>query len=285
MWRGGQQAAGMENNSRPVRAVLTKHEEAVLGRRIEAGLVARAARRGEVRCPHDASAAELDRIDAQGRAAFDELVARNLALVGYVVNPIARATGLDRDDLAQEGMIGLLEAVQRFDPHRGSFASCALPRIRMRAWDEAVTAHGTLGLPARRARRWRRAVAVRTELKEHLEREATAEEIAERLGDSGGAVRSLLTFTPTCHLTDDHASVVVSQPPDETVAAEVVALLSVLPEVHRTVLVLRHGLSGEAPMSTRELGQRLRLSASSVRRYEQSALAMLRHGGRDTLAA
>ena len=275
----------MEKLSGPVMAVLTKQQEAVLARRIEAGLAAAAARRGELSAPSDASSTELARIEHEGRAAFDELVARNLALVGYVVNPIARATGLDHEDLDQEGVIGLLEAAQRFDPARGGFASCALPRIRMRAWDEAVTAHGALGLPARRARRWRRAVAVQAELSERLAREATPDEIGEQVGATGGAVRSLLTFRPACRLTEDHAAALASEPVGEDHRSDLAGLLRRLPALHRTVLLLRHGLAGEAPMSTRELGERLGLSASSVRRYEQSALAMLRAATAGPLAA
>lgn len=264
---------------------LTKQQEAVLARRIEAGLAARAAAAGDLRRPGGATASELARIEEEGSAAFDELVARNLPLVGYVVNPIARMTGLDRDDLAQEGMVGLLEAARRFDPQRGGFASCALPWIRMRAWDEAVTAHGALGLPARRARRWRRAVAAQAELAEQLARTPTPDEVAVRAGESEGTVRTLLTFRPTCRLTDEHEQVLPAALPAPEGSLDLGGLLRGLAPVQRRILVLRHGLGEGEALTTVEIAERVQLSASTVRRYEQSALATLRAAANGPLAA
>lgn len=274
----------METQLRPV-ATLTKDEEAVLARRIEAGLAARAAARGELRAPAGATDAELEVIAEDGQAAFEELIACNLLLVGYVVNPIVRATGLDREELAQEGFVGLLEAAWRFDPARAGFATCALPWIRMRAWDDAVTAHGALGLPARRARRWRRAVAAHAELAERLERRPTTDEIADEAGESEGVVRSLLMFQPVCRLTDEQAGVLAVPVEPEVPEVDLSGLLRALPPVQRAILALRHGIGGEAAMSTAQIAERLRLSASSVRRYEQSALAALRASTAGPLAA
>lgn len=265
---------------------LSKQQEAALARLIEAGLAARAAASGGLRTSCGATASELARIEDEGRAAFDELIARNLPLVGYVVNPIARMTGLDREDLAQEGMVGLLEAARRFDPQRGGFASCALPWIRMRAWDEAVTAHGAVGLPARRARRWRRAVAAQAELAERLARTPTPDEVAAHAGESEGTVRTLLTFRPACRLTDEHEQVLpAALPALEEGPLDLGGLLRGLAPVQRRILVLRHGLGEEEALTTAEIAERVQLSPSTVRRYEQSALAILRAAANGPLAA
>lgn len=274
----------METQLRPV-ATLTKHEEAALARRIEAGLAAKAVQRGELRVPEGATQTELERIATDGQEAFDELISCNFSLVGYVVNPIARATGLDREELTQERFVGLLEAAWRFDPARAGFATCALPWIRMRAWDDAVTAHGTLGLPARRARRWRRAVAAHTELAERLDRRPTTEEVADEAGESEGVVRSLLMFQPVRRLTDEQAGALAVPVAVASNDADLSGLLRALPSVQRAILALRHGIGGEAAMSTPQIAERLRISPSSVRRYEQSALAALRASTVGPLAA
>lgn len=275
----------METRRRPVTATLTKDEEAVLARRIEAGLAARAALCGELRAPAGATPGDLEAVARDGREAFAELIERNLPLIGYVVNPIARSTGLEREDLDQEGMVGMLEAAWRFDPAKASFATCAIPWIRMRAWDEAVTVHGSLGLPARRARRWRRAVAAHAELTERLARTPTSEEVAEQAGESGAVVRSLLTFRPACRLGPDHD---VPQPPltaDGEDAPDLGALLRRLTPVQRRILALRHGIDGHPELTTGEIAERLGCSPSTVRRYEQSALATLRALASGRLAA
>lgn len=256
--------------------MLSRQEEADLARRSEAGLAAEAALAGAITAPADATVGELVRLAEQGRQAFFDLVERNLALVGFVVAPIARATGLDREELIQEGRVGLVEAAQRFDPSRGSFASCAIPWIRMRAWDEAVTAHGSLGIPPRRARQWRRAVAMRDALAGDLARAPKVEEVAAQVGESVTVVRSLLRFRPACRLTPEHECAVPAAAPDDADAPDVSAMLAGLSPLHRRILILRHGLAGTPAHSTSEIAAALRCSASTVRRYEQAALEAVR---------
>ena len=265
--------------------MLTPQQETDLSRRIEAGLVADAVAAGMFAAAAGATPEELARLSAQGRAAFAELVERNLALVGFVVAPIARATGLDRDELAQEGRVGLVEAAWRFDPTRGSFASCAIPWIRMRAWDEAVTAHGSLGMPPRRARQWRRALAIRDALASGMARAPRLDEVAAQTGESEAVVRSLLAFRPACRLTPEHEEAVTAAEPREVAALDVSGMLARLSPIQRRILVLRHGLGGEEMLSTARIADVLRCSPSTVRRYEQAALTLLRGAGEGALAA
>lgn len=229
---------------------------------------------GAITAPVDATVGELVRVAEQGRQAFFDLVERNLALVGFVV-AIARATGLDREELIQEGRVGLVEAAQRFDPSRGSFASCAIPWIRMRAWDEAVTAHGSLGIPPRRARQWRRAVAMRDALAGDLARAPKVEEVGGAGGRVGSGGPSLLRFRPACRPRPSMVRMPAAAP-DDADAPDVSAMLAGLSPLHRRVLILRHGLAGTPAHSTSEIAAVLRCSASTVRRYEQAALEAVR---------
>lgn len=252
-------------------------------RRMEAGLAARAALSGDLARPADATDSELLLIALDGDAARAELAAANIGLVGYAVHPVAERTGLDRDDLFQEGMLGLMEAIGRFDPRRGSLANIAVPRIQMRVWDAAVTAHGALGLPARRARLWRQARSVESRLASELSRTPTASEIAAACGEREPVVVELLAYRPACALTPLH-DVVTDEP---EVPADPLALYRLLRRLDRSAraLVLRlYGLDGRGAASYAELARDLGCSVSTIRRREKTALMLMR-AGTDLVAA
>lgn len=263
---------------------LTRYQEAALVRRIEAGALAAAALSGEFPAP-DAAPAELALLVREGGDARAELAHRNLALVWYVVNPIALRTGLEADELGQEGFIGMMEAIDTFEPERASFATWALPRIRMRVWDAAATVHGSVGMPARRARQWRRALATASDLMVRLARTPDVAEVARETGEPVATVRQLLAFQPPCTLTDEDAAPWADPMPADGDHLAVRRLLRRLETGDREVLTRLYGLDGAPTMSHVAVARALGRSESTIRRRERIALRLLRAGTPADLAA
>jgi len=271
--------------SRTSRAPLTRAEESALARRIEAGVLAGAIRAGhEPRWAH-LPEADLAALERDGRDARDELVRRNAGLVWYVVHNVADRAGLDRDELFQEGMGGLLEAVDRFDHARGGLAAFAVHRIRLRVWEAAVTANGAVCLPPSRARQWRAVRRMEAELSSELRRRPTADEVARACALSVATVAPLLTFRPPKALAPgDDAPRHEPEPRHPVGPAAVSQLLLELGDVDRTILTHRYGLGGHPALRPVDVGRLLGLSESTVRRRERLALARLRSGVRERAA-
>lgn len=267
--------------TRPARSAdrLTLTEEAALARRIEAGVLARALRAGEWAMEHGPAPADLDALERDGVRAHEVLVSSNLGLVWLVVRPIAARSGLERAELFQEGMVGLLEAIPRFDPTRGSFATCALPWVRMRVWEAAATALGSLGLPPGRAKAWRQVRALEASLTSELGRVPDPGEVAAACGRSEGSVRALLAYEPVGHLGDVEPADRSEPPaPVGSDAVSVRRLLRRLDAFDRAILAHRFGLGGRASRTCGEVAALLGRSEATIRRRERAALALLRAG-------
>jgi len=269
--------------------LLTADDETTLSLTIEAGLLARQALEGQGR-PPGASDDELATLQDRGAAAYTRLVAANLRLVTLVTSPVARRSGLDADELLQEGVLGLLEAARRFDHTRGTrFATFALPWIRMRVAEQAMTRFGGVGLRAGRARRWVRLRATQGTLQARLGRLPTIDELAAAVGFPAGQVRELLEYSPPQSLGDPElvaARAAMVQPEEEVDELALARMLRVLPADERAILVRLYGLPPHPMQSYEEVGAELSMSESTVRRRERAALARLRAlAGREDLAA
>lgn len=257
------------------RAVESASREREMARRIEAGVFAAAILSGVASCPPGVTAAELARVVADGQSAHHQLVRRHIGLVWFVARPAAERTGLDRADLVQEGIIGLLEAITRFDPDRGRFATFALVHIRGHVGDATATALGRLGLPAKRAHSWWQVRAVAHRLSVELGREATVEEVAEASGRRSAQVAELLAWEPVQALPADTsfgpALPAVDRLPDTTMD-----LMRGLSPQARRILAHRFGLGGGSPQSYAAIARTLGVSEATVRRRERAALQLLR---------
>ncbi len=259
--------------------LLTAEEEATLSRSIEAGLLAGHALEGPPR-PPGASDEELRALRRRGEAAFSRLVAANLRLVVMVTGPAARRTGLDPDELLQEGVLGLLEAARRYDHTRGArFATFALPWIRMRVAEQSLTRCGWVGLPTGRARRWVRVQATWDALSASLGRRPSTDEVARATGLPAGQVRELVHYRPPRGLGDDeaYAGHIAAGPEAAAIDQLAVArLLRALPRQERAILARLYGLAPHPVCSHVEVAALLGISESTVRRRERAALARLR---------
>jgi RNA polymerase primary sigma factor len=204
------------------------------------------------------------RIERGDLTAKERMVCANLRLVVSVARQYA-GSGLPFLDLVQEGMLGLIRAVEKFDWRRGfRFSTYATWWIRQ-AVERARDGKGdTIRLPVGLVRRQRQAASPQPEVPRvvaSLDRPIGADDDELTLGDL------IADDGPTPY---EHAE-------QATRRHAVRAALDDLPARERHVLWLRYGLAGGQPEPLREVGRRLGLTPERVRQIERAALTRLGH--------
>jgi RNA polymerase sigma factor (sigma-70 family) len=272
--------------------LLTKADEMRLGQVIQEGQTAQAVLdRGE-----NLTSAQRRQLRKQVAAAADatnEFINANLRLVVSVARKY-QWSGLPLGDLIQEGNLGLIHAVEKFDWRKGfKFSTYATWWIRQ-AIGRAVenTAH-TVRVPAHVGDEIRRARRLQAEMEVRLGRPATLAELAEALGTTESGVAELFRYDSDPMSLDvavgedgdtSLGDLVVNraaESPFEAVASsmlpdEVARFLARLSDEERQVLRLRYGLDRGEPRTQGEVGQALQLTAERVRRIERDAIGKLR---------
>ena len=286
--------------------LLTKEDEVSLARRIEQGREAGL----ELSSGLPASPTrvrELRRIRRDGQDATEQFIKSNLRLVVSVAKKY-QSPEMPLLDLIQEGNLGLMHAVNKFDWRKGfKFSTYATWWIRQAIGRGIDNSARTVRLPVHAGDQIRRVLRAKAQMEGETGRSPTSFELAEQLQMPEPEVASLMRHvlepvslaTPVgsdgeAELGDVVADTTAPSPFDlvagQMLGGEIDKLLLRLGEREREILRLRYGLDRGEPRTLEEVGEALNLTRERIRQIERGALAKLRQpsnitGARDLLAS
>jgi RNA polymerase primary sigma factor len=231
------------------------------------------------------------RIERGDLEAKERMINANLRLV---VSQARRyqGHGLEMGDLVQEGMLGLIRAVEKFDWRRGfKFSTYGTLWIRQ-AIQRGLQNHGrTIRVPVHVAQRQVKVRKIESELNTKLGREPTDEEIAavaelplEEVTEMRELSRGLASLDQTVSEDGEVAlgDLLPSERPEPTEEVELAdreqrlnAVVERLPEDERNVIQLRFGLTGDEPRTIRQTGSELGIPTERARQLEEQGLSRL----------
>ena len=242
-------------------------------------------------------------------AAGGNIAARNRLVNGnlrFVVNVAKKyqGQGIPLADLISEGNVGLVQAVERFDPDRGChFISYAVWWIRQSILSALCEKSRLIRLPANRAADIVRIEKARKMVSGNLNGESETREIAHLLGMDESYVDEMVAMSRELVSLGNNVSAgkgtsslggfVVDNryetPEQEAIknalAVDLDEMLETLDHKEAEIIRYRFGLGQQKPMSLKEIGERFGLSKERIRQIEKKALVRLQHPSRKTILA
>jgi RNA polymerase primary sigma factor len=278
------------------RQLLTAEEEVNLAKRIEAGLFAEYKLETEKRLSKQ-YIADLEAVAEDGRRAKAHMLEANLRLVVSVAKKYSDR-GLSLLDVVQEGNLGLIRAVEKFDYSKGyKFSTYAMWWIRQAIQRGFADSARTIRLPVHVLEMLSKLSRVERDMHQRLGREPTPEELAVELDRTPDQIEELLRTsrqpisldstigedgeTSIGDLIEDVDAPEAGELVDRQLMADQLRnALSALTPREATIMSMRFGLYDGNPHTLDEIGKALGLTRERIRQLEKQSLSKLRHPSR-----
>jgi RNA polymerase primary sigma factor len=280
-------------------SLLNSEQEVSLAQRIEAGVhaeerMADLNASGDIDQLEPAEKATLRRQVRDGEAAKSELTQANLRLVVSIAKRYL-GRGLPMLDLVQEGNLGLMRAVEKFDYTKGfKFSTYATWWIRQAITRAMADQSRTIRIPVHMVESMNKVHRMQRQMAQEMEREPTVDELAEkaelppqkireilRLGQDPLSLDSPVGDEEDSFLGDFIEDQDVAMPADvataRSLSEQITESLSELSDREKEVVRMRFGLDGGQPHTLEEVGQRFGVTRERIRQIESKTLAKLRH--------
>ncbi|MEV0146884.1 MULTISPECIES: RNA polymerase sigma factor [unclassified Nonomuraea] len=275
------------------RTLLTAAQEVELARRIEAGLYA------EYKLETDptlspAAREDLDLVIQDGKDAKDHMLEANLRLVVSVAKKYTDR-GMSLLDVVQEGNLGLIRAVEKFDYTKGfKFSTYAMWWIRQAIQRGFADSARTIRLPVHVLEMLSKLSRIERDMHQRLGREPTPEELAKELDKTPDQIEELLRtsrqpISLNATIGEDGETTIgdLIEDVDSPEASEIVdrqllgdqlrGVLDNLSPRESKIMALRFGLVDGKPHTLDEIGKHLGLTRERIRQLEKESLSKLRH--------